>query len=332
MNELQISVVMPVYNAANFVRDAVESALAQPEVAEVILVEDGSPYGDLAICEQLAGDYDRVKLFRHPNGENRGAGPSRNLGILKSRCDYIAFLDADDFYLPDRFKTARQVFEAHPDAEGVYEAIGVHFETEVTRQRWTARQGEYLTTVSEPVEPGDLFSVLVAGTHGHFSGDGLVVHRSVFSRCGYFPDLRLHQDTAMWIKIAAVARLYPGSLETPVAMRRAHDANRADQSRSESENIHLRYMMWKTLWAWSIKALPIEKQAQLFDAYVWFMQQKWQAQGTIKRCFRTIAALTPYLARWPKLLRSAYFNRVYFPLFRVDRLIVEKLRSRMGRK
>lgn len=76
---MKVSVVIPVYNAAPFVRDAVESALAQPETGEVILVEDGSLDDSLTVCRALAAENDRVKLYRHPNGENCGAGASRFL-------------------------------------------------------------------------------------------------------------------------------------------------------------------------------------------------------------------------------------------------------------
>ena len=87
MNDLfEVSVVIPVYNAAAFVTQAVESALAQPEVREVVLVEDCSPDDSLAVCRQLAEKYPQVNLFQHPGGVNRGAGPSRNLGITKSTC------------------------------------------------------------------------------------------------------------------------------------------------------------------------------------------------------------------------------------------------------
>src|SRR5690348_1774976 len=90
-----VAVVIPVYNAADYIAKAVESALLQPEVSEVVLVEDRSPDNSLQICQELVGQNAKVKLFRHPNGENRGAAASRNLGVRMSSAPYIAFLDAD---------------------------------------------------------------------------------------------------------------------------------------------------------------------------------------------------------------------------------------------
>ncbi|PIY03241.1 MAG: glycosyltransferase family 2 protein, partial [Bacteroidetes bacterium CG_4_10_14_3_um_filter_31_20] len=74
----------------------------QPETSEVILIEDGSPDNGLDVCTSLAKKYSKVRLYRHENGENKGASASRNLGIRKANYPYVAFLDADDFYLPNR--------------------------------------------------------------------------------------------------------------------------------------------------------------------------------------------------------------------------------------
>ena len=71
---LEISVVIPVYNAAPFLKKAVFSALRQPETAEVILIEDGSEDNSRAICQSLKEQYKRVVFFQHAQGGNLGAG------------------------------------------------------------------------------------------------------------------------------------------------------------------------------------------------------------------------------------------------------------------
>lgn len=100
---IEISVIIPVYNAAEFLEKAVKSAAYFDEVKEIILAEDQSTDHSLEICRRLVSEIPKVKLFQHPNGENRGAGASRNLGIDHATSDFIAFLDADDYYLPNRF-------------------------------------------------------------------------------------------------------------------------------------------------------------------------------------------------------------------------------------
>jgi len=143
-------VIIPVYNAAAYLTQAVESALAQPETAEVLLIEDGSPDNALDVCEELAGKYDKVRLLRHPNGENRGAGASRNLGMRNAKFDFIAFLDADDYYLPGRFAAASKIFRLDPACEGVYEAVAMQVESADGMERWQAagKSASQLQTMS----------------------------------------------------------------------------------------------------------------------------------------------------------------------------------------
>src|SRR5687767_10956534 len=107
---MKISVIIPVYNAEKYVTQAVESALQFEEVYEVILIEDKSPDNALEVCRQLAEKNDRVKLFQHPDKGNHGAGPTRNLGLENATGDFIAFLDADDYYLPNRFDAEKELF------------------------------------------------------------------------------------------------------------------------------------------------------------------------------------------------------------------------------
>jgi glycosyltransferase involved in cell wall biosynthesis len=267
---MRTSVIIPVYNAAAYVGEAVESALAQPETSEVILIEDGSSENTLPVCEVLAAKYNKVYLFRHPKGENRGAGASRNLGILKSTCEYIAFLDADDFFLPDRFSTAVAIFKANPNVEGVYEAIGTCFEDELARARWRTFKATDLTTVTKEIPPDRLFEALLSNQYGYFSLDGLVVRRSGLRKAGLFDEhLRLHQDTAMILKLSAVATLVPGKLTEPVAMRRVHANNRILARRSTRQYYLNRQMQWNSLWEWGKSNLNGTQQSLLLAAWLY---------------------------------------------------------------
>ena len=232
----EVSVVIPVYNAARYVQEAVESALAQPEVAEVVLVEDGSPDDSMAACRALAEKYGQVRLYQHPGAANRGAGPSRNMGIVKSTAPYIAFLDADDFYLPGRFSVPRQVFESNPDCDGVYEALGIHFEDEAGQARWQASEMGHvrLTCMDKPFPPADLFRVLMKGGSGHIHLNGLVIRRTILQKSGLMDDSiadTLHEDVDFVMRLAAVGNLYPGRIDQPTSMRRVHAENRVSAPR-----------------------------------------------------------------------------------------------------
>ena len=221
---MNISVIIPVYNAERYVRQAVESALAQPQTAEVLMIEDGSPDGALAVCEALAAEHpNRVRLLRHPGGENRGAGASRNLGLRQACEDVIAFLDADDFMLPDRFAKTVPLLEAEPSVDGVYEAVGTHFESAELRESGIYR-GYELTTIPDPPPPEELFQYLLTGGR-HFCTDGIVFRRSLLERTGMFRRIAANVPGHGSVDPDGSGRS-PGSRCDPPADRHAADPRR----------------------------------------------------------------------------------------------------------
>ncbi|HZJ26323.1 MAG TPA: glycosyltransferase [Acidimicrobiia bacterium] len=104
-----VSVIIPAYNMVDFVAETIESALAQTYSAvEIIVVNDGSTDETAAA---IAPYRDRI---RYVEQENRGLAGARNTGIRVSRGEYLALLDADDLWLPDRLGHCVEHFAAHP--------------------------------------------------------------------------------------------------------------------------------------------------------------------------------------------------------------------------
>jgi len=250
---VRISVVIPVFNAANFLSEAVESVLQQPEVTEVILVEDGSTDASLSICSALAQQNSCVRLLQHPDGKSLGAGASRNRGIIGSREDYVAFLDADDFMLEKRFAKTREVFDTHPDADGVYEAVGTYFQTEIVKGQWLERGSPLVTTMRGGIRPDRFFYEQgPIGKSGCIHTNGWTVKRQVFKHSGLFNEsLPLHQDTDLFIRFAIAGNMYPGEIVAPVAMRRVHEHNRITQKRTPDEVFYHRIRMWCSAYFWA---------------------------------------------------------------------------------
>lgn len=251
---MQVSVIIPVYNAARFVADAVQSALQQPETAEVLLIEDGSQDGSWEVCCRMAQQHGQVRGLRHPDGTHRGTSASRNLGMQRSTSDFIAFLDADDYYLPGRFTDAARIFREHDGCDGVYEATGLDLTDAAGRDRAIAANKplRLLHTVTRPVDPADLWRVLISGRQGDFHLNGFVMKKTVLGRSGYMCEaLDMHEDTNFIIRVAVVATLWPGRLETPVAMWRAHGQNRISAPRSASQRYRDTMRFWMETHRWS---------------------------------------------------------------------------------
>ena len=94
-----ISVIIPVYNSAQYLKECVDSVLAQSySNYEILLIDDGSKDNSLDICNEYAKSDSRVKVFHKENG---GASSARNVGLNKAQGKYIFFLDSDDYIKDD---------------------------------------------------------------------------------------------------------------------------------------------------------------------------------------------------------------------------------------
>ena len=104
-----VSIIIPIYNAADTLTDCVQSILRQTYAAfELLLVDDGSRDGSDALCRDLSAQDARIRTFSKPNG---GASSARNFGLDNALGDYILFVDADDAIPPDHLLTLKAALE-----------------------------------------------------------------------------------------------------------------------------------------------------------------------------------------------------------------------------
>jgi len=117
-----VSVVMIFLNAEDYIAEAIESVRAQSYPHwELLLVDDGSSDGSSAIARDYARQHpDRITCLAHPGRDNRGMSASRNLGIDHARGQWLAFLDSDDVWLPERLERHLAVLQSVPGAAMVY--------------------------------------------------------------------------------------------------------------------------------------------------------------------------------------------------------------------
>ncbi len=124
IKEPLISVMMPTYNNAKYISQAIESIYAQNySNMEIIVVDDGSTDNTKEILKQ----YKDIKYFYT---EHKGIPFARNIALENSKGEYIAFLDSDDYWLPNKLNTQMQYFKEHPDCEIVFTKYENFFENE----------------------------------------------------------------------------------------------------------------------------------------------------------------------------------------------------------
>ncbi|MBP2618678.1 glycosyltransferase family 2 protein [Chryseobacterium jejuense] len=305
---MKISVIIPVYNAEKYVSQAVESALQFDEVCEIILVEDKSPDNALEVCKQLAEKYDRVKLYQHPDKGNHGAGPTRNLGIEKSSGDFISFLDADDYFLPNRFDAEKELFK-RPEVEGVYGALGVHYYTEKAKEQYYSLFEDRLTTVYKRHEPKDVFpgQIYMLGSFGLFSIDALTIRRdSLMKKMDFLfkSSLRLHQDTEFLFRLSYYLNLYPGILDKAIAVRGVHEDNRITLVDSKKVNpATTRVLLWKEVDAWAENETTLPEHIKL---HIKRMYRSFQIANSSNS--KKWGMILKYLLTDYKSIRSGIYN------------------------
>jgi len=114
----KITVTMPAYNASKFIKEAIESVLAQDHDSfELVILDDGSTDNTWEIIRRYKKD-PRVRAFR--NRKNTGGGAARNRTIRLARGKYVSFCDADDLMMPGNLKTLSRFLDAHPKTGMVY--------------------------------------------------------------------------------------------------------------------------------------------------------------------------------------------------------------------
>ena len=98
-----VSVIIPYYKKRNFVKETIVSVTNQSyDFLEIIIVYDDTNFNDLEFLQEISKLDNRIKIIN--NNKRLGAGPSRNKGIERSNGKYIAFIDADDTWVPDKLK------------------------------------------------------------------------------------------------------------------------------------------------------------------------------------------------------------------------------------
>lgn len=191
----KVSVIIPCYNRALYVGEAIDSVLDQTyENFELLVVDDGSTDQSLAIIRTFG---DRVRTLQHPGGVNRGQSAAINLGLARSDGEYVAILDSDDYWALDKLEKQVAVLQAHPEVGLVYG------NARIVDDYGNLLHLRYGTDHQELNETGRI----LADCYFSVPSNSLV-RRSVFDTVGAFNEgLRAAQDHDMAIRIAEATRL-----------------------------------------------------------------------------------------------------------------------------
>lgn len=325
---IEISVIIPVYNAEKYVIKAVKSVLQFPEVKEILLIEDGSPDNALEVCRQLEKQYTRIKLLQHADKGNHGAGASRNLGLMHASCPYIAFLDADDFYLPNRFDVDKRIFSENLQVDGVYNALGIYYYSKHAERIYKSITRQEITTVTEYIDSIKLFESFIGLRQGagYFSLDGLTIRKEILEKLEYWfnPELQLHQDTEFMIRLAYTAQLVPGEIRIPTVQRGVHGQNRITsiQFDDKKKDLHQK-KLWNSLYNWA-------KKHEILEKYLHHLHRVKVIKNlpTYNYFYRWAYILVQFIKDRNLIFDVKYYNSIHYLLFGNNRISYLLLRAK----
>ena len=210
-----VDVIIPVHNRPRLVKICLDSVKAQSfQPYTVIAVDDGSTDTTPAVLAEYARGWSKLRVLR---SEHRGAAHARNIGLAASRAEFVAFLDSDDVWLPEKLERQIPLFAGSPDVGLVHCAC---FQID--------DKGEPLPNarVFAPSKRGDVFEDMVNNFY-HLSGSAsaIVARRELVMQVGGFDESLLHvEDKDLWLKLAHISLV--DFVSEPLVGLRSHEGNR----------------------------------------------------------------------------------------------------------
>ena len=318
MIHFNVSVIIPVYDVENYINRAIDSVLQQEDVTELILVEDGSSDNSLQQCLERQKLDSRITVLTHEENKNKGVSASRNVGIKKAKNEFIAFLDGDDYYLPERFKQTKSSFSCDVTIEGVYEMVSIHSKTGNFKP-YSMIQFVKHNLLFENLQP--------LGSKVWFHIDGLTVKKTLFIKAGYFDEtLKTSEDTLQWFKMAAVGRLVSGNIQQPVSITES----RLNSLSSNKEQVHQDFITMLFILFQSCNNLNCSATRRELVLNKLFFVCSNKSEGSVSKIitfFKVIKTNPSYV-----LLHSAAVRRYVGDLVGYNRLLkkLKLLNSRTG--
>jgi glycosyltransferase involved in cell wall biosynthesis len=255
---MKVSVIIPFHNAFSFLEKSVSSALNQDETGELILIDDHSTDNSLDLVKKLQQKDDRIIILQNTSNVC-GAANSRNLGIHRASQDYIAFLDADDYYLPERFRSDVSLFLNNPDIDAVVNAVQIKLQKGERQFILNSyyRHNELLgfSRSFSPIEINDYIS----GFNLHLNG--LTIRKSIFQKTGGFDGyLKQAEDRDFYLRLFSEAKVISADIKIAKAIYFIHTENSIQKineavyyRRMAAKKHFFQKIPIKSIWSFKIK-------------------------------------------------------------------------------
>jgi len=188
---IKLSIIIAVYNKARYIQKTIQNAINQSfDNYEIIIVNDGST--DNSEAQILTYKDPRIRYYKQ---SNKGAGAARNKAISLAKYEYIALLDADDFWDPEYLQEQILLIQKFPTHKVFATAIRIEDKDGIRPSQYTFSNPENVKCLSLDYFESSLKNTLLTSS-------STVIHKDVFKKTGmYDPSIKSGQDTDLWIRI-----------------------------------------------------------------------------------------------------------------------------------
>lgn len=213
---ISISAVIPCYNDGEFIADAIQSCLSQSvRTEEIIIVDDGSTDNTADAVSEFSNNTNYIKT------SNRGAAAARNTGVAQAQSEYIAFLDADDYWLEDKIQRIKNAIKKSQATDLVYSDFYIRENNEIRRE-------------VSALDSGDNFPEKLFVSGGSILPSCSVVRKSTFQKLGGFDEsLEVGHDRDLWIRIGMEGCVK--RVPEPLTIRTVRDTSLASDYMNKSK-------------------------------------------------------------------------------------------------
>ncbi|CAH0997924.1 Undecaprenyl-phosphate 4-deoxy-4-formamido-L-arabinose transferase [Emticicia aquatica] len=215
MSKLNISVIIPVYNAELYIKECIDSVLNQTlPPQEIIVINDGSSDNSFSILQSYGH---KINLF---NQENKGLAATLNAGIKYAKNEWITFLDADDYWHPQNLAWKNEFYQANPDTLICFAWLKQFISPEQSDE---VKAGIFCPTEAEKgwVKPT------------------MIVHRSIFEKVCYFNESLRLGDFIEWFSKVQEHGIKYDIINKVVLYRRLHRKSLSNDVRSQTDFVKL---------------------------------------------------------------------------------------------
>lgn len=282
----KVSVVIPAHNAMKYLPATMESVLQQTLTdIEVLIINDGSSDNIIEWAAQITDP--RVKLITQ---ENQGISGARNTGIANASGEYIAFIDADDLWLPNKLDKQVQALDNYPAAGLVY-----------TWTAWTDEHGKPTGVIVSSDLEGKVWEQIVVNDKIS-NGSSAMVRRVCFAQVGVFDcELSGCADRDMWIRLAANYEF--AVVKEPLTLYRRHPSSMSQNQ--QKMLLDIRRVFEKTFTSVPTELLYLRNRSygwvNLYLAWTCMDQKNYQEAIKYRR---------QALLHYPQLVFTDYFLRL----------------------